>query len=84
MADGKDWSKLVQIDELFEYVLTKYRKGWKDDDAIVDIIVDDLWERVHNQPEIAKDDDALSTDEEIKLMGDIRFSTTNDDDIDDE
>ncbi|GKE07501.1 hypothetical protein Tco_1399519 [Tanacetum coccineum] len=91
MADGKDWSKLVLTNELFVYVLAKHGKVWKDDYASVDIIVDDLWKKIHNQPEIAKevivislDDDALLTDEEITLMGDIPFSTTNDDSDDDD
>ncbi|GKA23673.1 hypothetical protein Tco_0709706 [Tanacetum coccineum] len=79
MADGKDWSKLVLTDELFEYVLAKYGKGWKNDDAIVDIILYNAEVNV-----ISSDDDALLTDEEITLMGDIPFSTTDDDSDDDE
>nr|GEV58055.1 hypothetical protein [Tanacetum cinerariifolium] len=90
MKDGKDWSKVVVIDELFDYVLAKYGKGWKNDDAIVNIIVDNLWkkstinqrlQKLYNAEVIVKssNDDALSTDEQITLMADIPFSTTDDD-----
>ncbi|GJS22587.1 hypothetical protein Tco_0451219 [Tanacetum coccineum] len=92
VPDGKgkeDWSKLVLRDELFEYVLAKYGKDWKDDDAInaftycLIAYVQCIMLKVEAIV-ISSDDDDLSTDEEIVLMGDVLFSTTSNDDSDEE
>ena len=45
MADswkGKDWTKVVLIDDINEYVFAKYRKNWKENDGLVDEIFEDL------------------------------------------
>ncbi|GJR29679.1 hypothetical protein Tco_1105911 [Tanacetum coccineum] len=49
-------------------------------DGLLDEILEDLWKKAYNEPELAKDfDEDLSSDEEIVLMGDVNFSNTDDD-----
>ncbi|GKA63357.1 hypothetical protein Tco_0762963 [Tanacetum coccineum] len=73
-----------------EYVVDKYRRNWKEDGEIFDIILEDFWQKACNEPEVAKvivisfSDEDLSTDKKLVLIGDIPFSTINDDDIDEE
>nr|GEV93058.1 hypothetical protein [Tanacetum cinerariifolium] len=68
----------------------KVAKDWAYDEPKIDIILEDLWKKANNQPKVAKEvivisyDDDLSNDEEIMLMGDIPFSTTDDDDSDED
>ncbi|GKC87079.1 hypothetical protein Tco_1147728 [Tanacetum coccineum] len=76
----KDWSKVVITDEILEYVIDKYRRNLKENDEIVDIILEDLWQKTYNEPEVAKvivistSNEDLSSDEEIVLMVDMPFS----------
>ncbi|GJY20405.1 hypothetical protein Tco_0392971, partial [Tanacetum coccineum] len=42
-ATDKDYRKLLVIDEMLEYVFSKYRNKWHLEDDIVDVILDDLW-----------------------------------------
>nr|GEX31611.1 hypothetical protein [Tanacetum cinerariifolium] len=48
----KDWSALT--DEIMEYVIAKYGKNWKENDEMVDIILEDLRKKGYNEPEVAK------------------------------
>ncbi|GJZ68319.1 hypothetical protein Tco_0631559, partial [Tanacetum coccineum] len=45
----KDWSKVVITDEILEYVIDKYRRNLKENDEIVDIILEDLWQKTYNE-----------------------------------
>nr|GEV38420.1 hypothetical protein [Tanacetum cinerariifolium] len=37
-----------------EYVVDTYGRNWKEDDALVDIILEDLWQKSYNQPRLLK------------------------------
>ncbi|GKF16602.1 hypothetical protein Tco_0061520, partial [Tanacetum coccineum] len=59
MADsskGKDSTKLVVTDEIIEYVWAKYGNKWQVDDAMADVILDDLLQKKFNEHERVKDD----------------------------
>ncbi|GJU17556.1 hypothetical protein Tco_1145522, partial [Tanacetum coccineum] len=55
-------------------------RNLKENDEIVDIILEDLWQKTYNEPEVAKvivistSNEDLSSDEEIVLMVDMPFS----------
>ncbi|GJV62707.1 hypothetical protein Tco_1473535 [Tanacetum coccineum] len=53
---GIDWSKLVVTEEMIDYVLAKYENKWEIDDAIADVILDDLLQKTFNEPKLLKDD----------------------------
>ncbi|GKC39595.1 hypothetical protein Tco_1051979 [Tanacetum coccineum] len=91
MADGKDFFKVVITNDHYEYILAKYEKRWVHDESMVGIVYNDLLERVNMKPKLVKevivissDDDDLSTNEQITLIGDVPFSTTDDDSDDDD
>ncbi|GKF24119.1 hypothetical protein Tco_0076441, partial [Tanacetum coccineum] len=42
-ARVKDYTKLVVIDGMVDYVLEKYRNKWKSDDEMAYVILEDLW-----------------------------------------
>ncbi|GJT39633.1 hypothetical protein Tco_0939498 [Tanacetum coccineum] len=58
------------------YVVAKYKKkNWKEDDSWSDSILDDIWNKFYNEPEVAKEvivisssDEELLTYEEIVVM----------------
>ncbi|GJY78156.1 hypothetical protein Tco_0483957 [Tanacetum coccineum] len=60
-SKGKNLSKLVVTDEMIDYVLAKYENKWRVDDAIVEVILDDLLQKAFNEPELVKDDKVKGT-----------------------
>ncbi|GJT55297.1 hypothetical protein Tco_0990351 [Tanacetum coccineum] len=53
----KDWSKVVITDEILEYVIDKYERDRKENDEIIDIMLQDLWQKAYNELEVTKDTD---------------------------
>ncbi|GJT53931.1 hypothetical protein Tco_0988985 [Tanacetum coccineum] len=50
----KDWSKVLLTDEVKDYVVDKYGTDWAYDEQKIDIILEDLWQKANNEPEVAK------------------------------
>ncbi|GJQ89522.1 hypothetical protein Tco_0000661 [Tanacetum coccineum] len=50
---GIDWSKFVVTEDMIDYVLAKYGNKWYVDEAIADVIMDDL-QRTFNKPKLVK------------------------------
>ncbi|PWA78349.1 hypothetical protein CTI12_AA212720 [Artemisia annua] len=54
-SKNKDFSKMVVNDAMVDYVLSKYGNKWYDDEEMVEVILEDLWQRENNQHDVAND-----------------------------
>ncbi|GKD46382.1 hypothetical protein Tco_1271027, partial [Tanacetum coccineum] len=56
-SEDIDLTKLVDTEEMIDYVMAKYENKCVVGDAMADVILDDLLQKAFNEPKLLKDDD---------------------------
>ncbi|GJZ62957.1 magnesium transporter MRS2-1-like protein, partial [Tanacetum coccineum] len=68
-------------------LVTVHRRNWKESDELVDMILEDMWQKAYNEPDVAKVivmssiDEDLSADEEIVLRRHIILRHTDEEQL---
>ena len=53
-SKNRDYSKMVVNEGMVEYVMSKYGNKWYDNKEMMEVIMEDLWQRENNQEDVGR------------------------------